>query len=151
MLAPYGTWKSPITPGLITGENVGLSAVAFGGYDLSWLEQRPSEGGRTVLVCNGGDLTPPGFSVRSRVHEYGGGAYAVTGRDVIFVNDADQQLYRNATPLTNWPGLRFADMIVRGDQIIAVCEDHRAGGEPVNSLVAITDGKIETLAAGNDF
>jgi len=152
MLAPYGTWKSPITPGLITGESVGLTAVAFAGANLCWLEQRPREAGRTVLVRNGTDLTPPGFSVRSRVHEYGGGAFAMTGGDAIFVNDADQQLYRHTTPLTNWPGRRFADMVIDQHRIIAVCEDHRAQRtEPVNSLVAIAGGQIETLAAGNDF
>jgi len=148
MIAPYGTWKSPITPNIITGESVGLSAVAFVGTDLCWLEQRPREAGRTVLVRNGGDVTTAGLSVRSRVHEYGGGAFTFP----YFVNDKDQQIYRNATPITNRPGLRFADMVLRGDQIIAVCEDHRtAGREPVNSLVAITGDKLETLAAGNDF
>ena len=148
LIAPYGTWKSPITPSLITGESVGLSAVAFAGPDLCWLEQRPREAGRTVLVRNGVDVTPAGLSVRSRVHEYGGGAFTFP----YFVNDQDQQIYRDATPITNRPGLRFADMVLRGDQIIAVCEDHRAAGrEPVNSLVAITGDKLEPLAAGNDF
>ena len=152
MIAPYGTWKSPITPSLITGESVSLSAVAFVGNDLCWLEQRPREAGRTVLVRNGTDLTPPDFNVRTRVHEYGGGAYTIAGADIIFVNDKDQQLYRHTTPLTNTPGLRFADMLVDRHRIIAVCEDHRANTrEPVNSLVAITGDKIETLAAGNDF
>ncbi len=155
MIAPYGTWKSPITPSLITGESVGLAAIAFAGQDLCWLEQRPREAGRTVLVRNGADLTPPGYSVRSHVHEYGGGAFTVTGNDVIFVNDTDQQLYhapsvvnRHATPLTNFLGRRFADMLIDRHRIIAVCEDHRgAGHEPVNSLVAITGNQIETLAA----
>ena len=152
MIAPYGTWTSPITPNLITSESVGLSGVAFAGSDLCWLEQRPREAGRTVLVRNGRDFTPPGFSIRSRVHEYGGGAYAMAGDDVVFVNDADQQLYRQTTPLTNRPGLRFADMVFDRQRIIAVCEDHSAGqGEPVNSLVAITGDKIGTLAGGNDF
>ena len=166
MIAPYGTWESPITPILITGESVGLAAIAFAGQDLCWLEQRPREAGRTVLVRNGVDLTPPGCSVRSRVHEYGGGAFTVTGNEAIFVNDADQQLYhapsvvnRHGTPLTNFPGLRFADMVVDRHRIIAVCEDHRGTGhlprsergEPINSLVAITGNQIETLATGNDF
>ena len=84
MIAPYGSWKSPITPSLITGESIGLSAVAFAGDHLCWLEQRPREAGRTVLVRDGIDLTPVGFSVRSRVHEYGGGAFT-TADDIIFV------------------------------------------------------------------
>ena len=152
MIAPYGTWKSPITPSLITGESVGLSDIAFAGGDLCWLEQRPREAGRTVLVRNGIDLTPRGCSVRTRVHEYGGYAYTAAGNDIIFVNDADQQLYRHTTPLTNFPGRRFADMLVARSRIIAVCEDHRSKSrEPVNSLIAITGDKIETLVAGNDF
>ena len=152
MLAPYGTWKSAITPSVITGASVNLSAVTLAGSDLYWLEQRPLEAGRSVLVRNGVDVTPPGLSVRSRAHEYGGSAYTVAGRDVIFVNDTDQQLYRNTTPLTAVPGLRFADLVVDQHRIIAVCEDHRTPGrEPVNSLVAITDGRIESLVAGNDF
>ena len=152
MLAPYGTWKSAITPSVITGASVSLSAVTLAGSDLYWLEQRPLEAGRSVLVHNGVDVTPPGLSVRSRVHEYGGGAYTLAGNDVIFVNDTDQQLYRNATPLTQVPGLRFADLLVDRHRILAICEDHRRPPtEPVNSLVAITNGQIESLAAGNDF
>ena len=152
MLAPYGTWKSAITPSVITGASVSLSAVTLAGSDLYWLEQRPLEAGRSVLVRNGVAVTPPGLSVRSRVHEYGGGAYTLAGNDVIFVNDTDQQLYRNATPLTQVPGLRFADLLVDRHRILAICEDHRRSPtEPVNSLVAITNGQIESLAAGNDF
>ena len=152
MLAPYGTWKSAITPSVITGASVNLSAVTLAGPDLFWLEQRPLEGGRSVLVRNGVDVTPLGLSVRSRVHEYGGGAYTLAGNDVIFVNDTDQQLYRNTAPLTHVPGLRFADMLVDRHRILAVCEDHRTHPrEPINSLVAITNGHIEPLAAGNDF
>ena len=152
MLAPYGTWKSAITPSVITGASVNLSAVTLAGADLYWLEQRPLEAGRSVLVRNGVDVTPPGLSVRSRVHEYGGGAYTIAGGDVIFVNDSDQQLYRNTTQLTLVPGLRFADLLVDRSRIIAVCEDHRTPGrEPVNSLVSLTDGRIDSLAAGNDF
>ena len=152
MLAPYGTWKSAITPSVITGASVSLSAVTLAGPDLYWLEQRPLEAGRSVLVRNGVDVTPPGLSVRSRVHEYGGGAYTLAGTDILFVNDTDQQLYRNTTPLTRVPGLRFADLLVDRHRILAICEDHRLHPkEPVNSLVEITDGRIEPLAAGNDF
>jgi len=144
--APFGSWKSPITTDLIVAESINLKELQLDGPDICWLEQRPREAGRTVLVRNGVDVTPAEFSVRSRVHEYGGGSYAIP----YFVNDKDQQLYRNTTPVTNTPGLRFADMAVDGDRIIAVCEDHRAAGEPINSLVAIT-AEIETIVSGNDF
>ncbi|MCG3148117.1 MAG: hypothetical protein PCFJNLEI_01559 [Verrucomicrobiae bacterium] len=145
--APFGTWTSPITTDLITGETVNLKELAFTGNHVSWLEQRPSDAGRTVLVRDGHDLTPAGLSVRSRVHEYGGGSYTFP----YFANDKDQQIYRDAVPVTNTPGLRFADIVVDGDRLIAVCEDHRAGKEPTNSLVTITAGKIEPLFSGNDF
>jgi dipeptidyl aminopeptidase/acylaminoacyl peptidase len=151
MIAPYGSWKSPVTTDLIVADCVNLKELAVDGDDVYWLEQRPSEAGRTVLVKNGHDVTPAPFSVRSRVHEYGGGSYLVAGGVVYFVNDKDQQIYRDGQPFTNVPGMRFADMVLNGNRLIAVCEDHRAGGEPVNSLVAIADGKIETLVAGNDF
>ena len=151
MIAPFGSWKSPVTTDLIVAESVNLKELALDGDDVYWIEQRPSDAGRTVLVRNGHDVTPEPFSVRSRVHEYGGGSYLVAGGVIYFVNDKDQQLYRDTTPVTNTPGLRFADMILDRQRLIAVCEDHRAGGEPINTIVAISDGRIETLVAGNDF
>ncbi|MEI6083676.1 MAG: S9 family peptidase [Verrucomicrobiota bacterium] len=144
--APFGSWPSPITTDLIVADSINLKELQLTGTDVHWLEQRPRESGRTVLVRNGVDVTRAEFSVRSRVHEYGGGSYTFP----YFVNDKDQQIYSGTTPITNTPGLRFADLVIDRDRLIAVCEDHRAGGEPVNSLVAIAD-RIETLAAGNDF
>jgi dipeptidyl aminopeptidase/acylaminoacyl peptidase len=145
--APFGSWPSPITTDLITAGSVHLKELTLDGDHAGWLEQRPTEVGRTVLVRDGHDITPPGFSVRSRVHEYGGGSYTFP----YFVNDKDQQIYREETPVTHTPGLRFADLVVDGDRLIAVCEDHRQGGEPINSLVIIAAGKIEPLITGNDF
>ena len=165
--APYGTWESPITTDLIVGQVVGLGGLAVDGDDIYWLESRPSEGGRSVLVRrNGGeaavDLTPQPFNLRSRVHEYGGGAFAVDDGTVVFVNFADQRLYRierGGAPAAMTPeaALRFADFVfdrARG-RVICIREDHRADGEPVNSLVAVTlDGDAEggaVLAEGHDF
>ena len=76
---PYGAWKSPITSDLIVAETIGLGGVLVDGGDIYWTESRPSEGGRNVLVRRteaGGreDVTPAPFNVRTRVHEYGGGA-----------------------------------------------------------------------------
>src|ERR1700721_1389098 len=74
-ILPYGAWKSPITSDLIVAETIGLGAVLIDGGDIYWTESRPGEGGRNVLVKrNGGDVTPPPFNVRTRLHEYGGGA-----------------------------------------------------------------------------
>ena len=80
--APYGSWKSPITSDMIVSATVGLGQIALDGDDVYWSELRPSEGGRVALVRR----TPDGrtvdvvaspFNVRTRVHEYGGGAFAV--------------------------------------------------------------------------
>lgn len=97
--APFGAWRSPITANMIVQQAVGLGQPALDGGDIYWTELRPAERGRTVLVRRsrqGGteDVTPPEYSVRSRVHEYGGGAYAVRDGAVWFCNDADQRVYR---------------------------------------------------------
>src|SRR5215472_10205213 len=89
-IAPYGSWASPITSDLIVASSIGLSDVRVDGDDVYWIETRPQEQGRSVIVRsprNGrpADVTPAmpksgerAFNVRSRVHEYGGGAYLVS-------------------------------------------------------------------------
>ena len=82
--SPYGSWASPITTDLILAESVGLGQIALDGDDVYWVELRPLEAGRQVVVKRtpdgaGSDVTPAPFNVRTRVHEYGGGAYAVSG------------------------------------------------------------------------
>src|SRR5262245_1586071 len=97
-IAPYGSWKSPITSDLIVQGSIGLSQLKLEGDTAYWIEMRPSEGGRQVIVRqdrdgNRRDLNPPGFNARTRVHEYGGGEYAIDGDSVYFSNFSDQQLY----------------------------------------------------------
>src|SRR6267143_5229423 len=98
--APYGTWKSPITSDLIVKESIGLGQVKIDGDDVYWIEMRPSEGGRQVIVRSSDgattDVTPPGFNARTRVHEYGGGDYVVHQGTVFFSNFADQRIYRQS-------------------------------------------------------
>src|SRR5258706_12373089 len=84
MIAPFGSWKSPVTTDLIVADSVNLKEVQLDGDDVYWLEQRPSDAGRTVLVRNGRDVTPAPVRVRSRVHEYGGRSYLVAGGGVYF-------------------------------------------------------------------
>lgn len=170
--APYGSWSSPITSDLIVASAIGLGEIQLDGTDIYWLESRPQEGGRSVIVRRGadgtvGDVTPPvttGFSVRTRVHEYGGGAYLVSGGVVYFCNDSDQRLYRQergAAPVAITPqpetprGLRYADGVMdaaRG-RMLWVREDHTTGApEPVNTLVEVPlDGTPRVLQAGHDF
>lgn len=141
--------------------------VRWDGDDLYWSELRPDEGGR-IVVCSrtaaGGiaDVTPEGFNARSRVHEYGGGHFAVSGGTVYFTNYADQRLYRRRrgeAPVAITPegDIRHADMAVdaRRRRVIAVREDHSTGrDEAVNTIVSIdVSGEREPIvvASGNDF
>jgi dipeptidyl aminopeptidase/acylaminoacyl peptidase len=163
--AAHGTWASPITPELAAAGAVRVGGLRLDGEDLYWVEGRPSEQGRNVLVRRHADgrvedLTPAGLNVRSRVHEYGGGAFTVRGGAVFFVNDADQRLYRQdpgaaPRPLTPEGGGRFADLEVDGgrQRLLCVREEHGGAGEPVNTLVAVPldGGEPVTLAAGADF
>ena len=162
---PYGTWPSPITADLIVGGSIGLSAPLIDGDDVYWLESRPSEAGRVVIVrrtADGttADLNPRPFNVRSRVHEYGGGAYTVAGGTAYFVNFADQRICvippaGTPVPLTAAGDQRFADPMVDAmrNRLICICEDHARDGEPANRLVAVSldDGAVTVLADGHDF
>ncbi len=122
-IAPYGTWQSPISAASVAAGSVHLGGPHIVGDRVLWLESRPSDGGRTVLVERQAnevvrDLTPDGFNVRSRVHEYGGGAYVVSGDVLFFSNWSDQRLYRQdagnpPVPITPEPptpaAWRYAD------------------------------------------
>jgi len=167
-IAPYGSWKSPITSNLIVEGSVGLSQPTFDRQDIYWIELRPKEGGRNVIVkrsAAGGctDVTPPRFNARTRVHEYGGGDYLVSDGIVYFSNFFDQRLYRQEgpgapEPLTGVASMRYADACLdqgRG-RLICVREDHTGdGSEPVNSIVAVSlqpsDDCGSVLVEGNDF
>ena len=167
-IAPYGSWKSPITSDLIVEGSVGLSQPTFDGDDIYWLELRPKEGGRNVIVKRNAtgvcvDVTPSAFNARTRVHEYGGGDYLVNNGIVYFSNFSDQRLYRQEgsnvpEPLTSAGDMRYADGRLdhpRG-RLICVREDHTgAGSEPVNSIVAVDvqpgEGFGSVLVEGNDF
>src|SRR5215475_8479836 len=97
--APFGSWKSPITSALLTSSGIGLSELHFSNGNLYWLESRPDEAGRVVVVrceLSGtlSDALPQGFNARTRVHEYGGGAYFVYHDTIFFSNFKDQRLYR---------------------------------------------------------
>jgi len=106
--APYGSWKSPITAELIASGTVGLGQSALDGDDTCWVEMRPAEGGRSLVVRRTADgqttdVTPVPFNVRTRVHEYGGGAFCVAQGTVYFSNFSDGRLYRQAPNETPRP------------------------------------------------
>ncbi len=166
-VAPYGSWRSPITTDLVVSEFVGLGQPVIDGDDIYWTEMRPVEGGRTVIVRRTADgrtedVTPTPFNVRTRVHEYGGGAYTVSDGVVYFSNFADQRLYRQEpggqpAPLTPESNLRYADGVVdrRHGRMVCVREDHTvAAREPVNTIVSldlVDGGAGDILVSGNDF
>ena len=165
--ATCGSWLSTISASVVAAGASPLSQLAQDGADTYWLEGRASEGGRNTLLRQRGamvsEITPAPFNVRTRVHEYGGGACLIENGTIWFSNFADNCLYvtdaagEQAAPraLTAAGTRRYADF-VRDSQrarLLAVCEDHSAGAaHPVNSLVAVADdGSVSTLVAGSDF
>jgi dipeptidyl aminopeptidase/acylaminoacyl peptidase len=165
--APFGTWKSPLTAERVAAGAKPLSAPRIAGASLVWLEGLPAEGGRVAamrLLANGQreTITPAPFNVRTRVHEYGGGALAVQGDTLYFSNFADNLVYAQAPggtprPLTENKLQRHADFELDASRgrLIAVREDHSAGGhEPSTSLVALPldpSQPATTLVSGSDF
>ena len=97
--AGYGTWTSPITADWVASHVVRLGSLAWDGDELYWCESRPSEEGKTALVKwsvsqSPSDVIRSPYSVRSRVHEYGGGAFWLGHGAIYFSNDVDRRLYR---------------------------------------------------------
>jgi dipeptidyl aminopeptidase/acylaminoacyl peptidase len=146
--APYGTWHSPLPAADLARSAIALNYVQVVEGTPYWVESRPAEGGRNVLVttaANGEaqELTPPGFNVRTRVHEYGGTPFAVGRAAIYFSNFADQRVHvhRNGeTPLAITPeGYRYADYEVdkTGKRLFCVREDHTGSGDPKNAIVAV--------------
>ena len=169
IVAPYGSWKSPITSDLIVAETIRLGGVFVDIDDIFWLELRPREGGRSVLVRRTSDglaedvIRSP-FNARTRVHEYGGGAVVIAAGTVWFSNFSDQCLYRHdlhggSTPrkVSLSPDCRYADGVFDRSRNLIVCvrEDHSLGEEEVVNAVVAVDANGQSperiLVAGNDF
>ena len=164
--AGYGSWKS-----MITSELVSSSSIRFDGYleiagdDIYWIEMRPAEAGRYVLVrCSGdgtaSDVNPKPYNARTRVHEYGGGACLIDRDTVYFSNFSDQRIYQQEpgfppSPLTTEGDIRYADGVIdrQRNRIICVCEDHTKNDK--ENFIAAVDlsgtGTVTKLVTGNDF
>lgn len=168
-ILPYGSWPSPLSAAAVVEAQIGLSQPGLAGGHAFWVESRPGEGGRATLIRRdaGGrrvELTPAPFNLRSLVHEYGGRAWTAVDGIVLGVDFASQRLHRlqdgvSPRPITpeSRRALRFADFEpdpARG-RVIAVREDHRSVGAPVNEIVAIAidghDDPGRILAGGHDF
>ena len=163
---PFGSWKSPITTDMIVSRSIKLGEVTFDNEDIFWLESRATEGGRNVLVKRSADgqitdRTPQSLNVRTRVHEYGGGAFLIVEGTIYFVNFKDQRIYKqlpnsDPEPLTPENKYRYADFVLdcSNNRLISVCEDHsNPETEPQNTLVSIdlNTGEVNTLVSGYDF
>ncbi|MFC6672865.1 hypothetical protein [Marinobacterium aestuariivivens] len=146
-----------------------FAALKVDRQGLFWVEYNPADGCNRIVRHRHGRsqvLTPGGFSVRSRVHEYGGGAWCLADDRLVFVNDSDQQLWlqplspqaeEGGCPplrLTATTDTRFGDLLYdpHRRRIIAVAERHGDDGV-VNSLVAVSlgSGRVQCLARGHDF
>ena len=167
-----GTWDSPISAKMVTNSSPHLHFLKAHNNNLYWVEGRPWDNGRNVIMCRFEDGTikdvlPAPFSHLSRVHEYGGCAYAVHSESLYFVNGSDQRIYKinlssgeTPLPITNDSNWRFADIIVDyyRNRLIAIGERHNGGKDPENVIVAIgldpferTFSKTEVLVSGSDF
>jgi dipeptidyl aminopeptidase/acylaminoacyl peptidase len=154
MVVPYGSWPSPLSAARVTAGGLRFDLIQLDGEDVYWLEGRASEGGRNVIVRRSpsgeiADVTPPGFNVRSRVHEYGGGAYTVNRGTVFFSNFTDQRLYRlepGGIPQPITPeGASYADVRVDVPRSRLVAVREREGQ---NAIVAVPG---DVLVGGADF
>jgi len=166
-VSPYGSWKSPITADLLASTYVALDELRIDGDDIYWNELRANDKGRNVIVRRKPDvtltdITPPGFSARTRVHEYGGACYLVQNGTVYFSNYTDQRLYRqdlgkDPMPLTPPVDMRYADGIIdqKRNRIISIREDHSIKApQAVTTIVSLgleKEGEGEILVSGNDF
>jgi dipeptidyl aminopeptidase/acylaminoacyl peptidase len=162
--APYGTWHSPLAAADLASSAISLNYVQVCEGVPYWVESRPSEGGRNVVVTSAGgnavrELTPPGFNARTRVHEYGGTPYVMWHGTVYFSNFTDQRLHLQRPgekPVALTPaGYRYSDFEfdTSGRQLFCVREDHTGGGEPKNALVLLDvtaggSGTLDASAAG---
>lgn len=165
-VAPYGSWRSPISPAVLAAGTLRLGTAGWAAGMAVWLEGRPAEGGRNVLMARRPtgetvELTPAPANVRSRVHEYGGGAFCCWGEAVYFSDGADARLYRQslggpAAALTPQNDCRYADLVgdPSRDRLLCVREVQGTdGSEPTNDLVGIdlATGATTVLASGSDF
>jgi dipeptidyl aminopeptidase/acylaminoacyl peptidase len=162
--APCGAWSSPISAEVVAAGAAPLSQVMLDGADVYWLAGRANEAGRNTLLRKRGErieeLTPAPFNVRSRVHEYGGGAYLAARGSAWFSHYADNRIYRldgegQPVPMSAGGAMRYADFVLDGarQRLVGVREDHSAGAAyPVNTICAIGFDGLETvLVEGSDF
>lgn len=169
-IAPYGSWKSPISAADVAKSGKRLQQTSIDNGNIYWNESRPKENGRYVIVKadKRGELTdmiPQGFNARTTVHEYGGHTYLVHNGRLWFSNFSDQRIYllqdgEAPVPVTaESPGektYRYAAAMLdeKRNRLICVREDHSIPGEVHNTLAAVSldgDRYGNVLFSGTDF
>ncbi|MBE7377156.1 alpha/beta hydrolase family protein [Pseudomonas lopnurensis] len=159
---PCGFWPSDWSADAAAAASRDFAELQAGHGGLFWIEYDPAQARCTLWRWRAGAatcLTPPGFSLRSRVYEYGGGAFCLTGQGVAFVNEADQQVYLQdlaedayGTPLmlSARAECRYGDLQFdrRSHAILAVEEQ---GVEHRLVSLALADGARRIVAEGADF
>ncbi|WOQ70336.1 prolyl oligopeptidase family serine peptidase [Microbacterium limosum] len=172
---PFGSWPSPLDAHEVTRGAPRIDGARFVADRIWWSESLPAERGRTAILSVPGTrpgdepevVLPAPWSARSRVHEYGGGAWAALGDDLVFVEHSDQRIYRlspdaGAAPRALTPagdGLRFADLTIAGGRLLAVSERHGEARVPERAIMEVPldgsaaedSGRLVVLAAGHDF
>ncbi|KAM3209124.1 hypothetical protein ACQJBY_063674 [Aegilops geniculata] len=171
--APFGSWRSPITADVVSGASKRLGDIALAGDGrLLWIEGRPEEKGRMVIVKEDDkpvDIIPQEFAARTLAQEYGGGAFAVQDNVVVFSNYKDQRLYKQPigtgslpvplTPDYGAPDVSYADGVFdpHFSRYITVMEDRRTSSlNPTTTIVSVnlSNGDVhepKVLISGNDF
>ena len=152
---PCGTWPSPLTPEAVATGAVAIGHVGAAGGTLYWVEDRPTEQGRSVMMRRRPDgtieeLLDSASNTRSRVHEYGGRPWTVVGERLVISRSGDQHLLVRAADggITDLSpdACRYADgdaWVVpgQGARLVCVREDHRenrpTNSEPTNAVVAL--------------
>ena len=161
--APGGSWASPISFESLVEGAVNPSDLRVSDGVLYWLESRPADGGRLVVMSDDGSgarqLTEAPFNVRTRVHEYGGAPYLAAGGSLWFSNFADQKLHVRTTggePQALTPdNYRYADAAaLPGGALVAVREDHTDPSDVKNAVVRLSGAAGdagEVLFGDSDF
>ena len=163
---PYGFWPSTITSDYLTAQSVRYSELKLHADKIYWLENRPHEKGRSVLVCYENEavyeLLPSSFSVRTRAQEYGGSCYCLAENIIYFVNDQDQAVYQfnqdtqQSQQISPNGPYRYADLMIddKHQQLIAVREHyHDKNTHPLSEIIAINlhDHSLTIVVTGDDF